>query len=82
MSKYNDKEHVGQKKIGGQVAQPKDEVMALIEKLDIRAKAITLFNLVTACRPSEMVTIKIGDINLTERSVQVYLHKQKEWKPK
>lgn len=80
--KYNDKEYVENKLVSGQVAQPKDEVLALIERLDVRAKAITLFNLVTACRPSEMVTIKIGDINLKERSVKVYLKKQKEWKIK
>lgn len=79
---YNEKEYVKQKRVHGQVAQPKDEVLALIEKLDVRAKAIALFNLVTACRPSEMVTIKISDIDLKERSVHVYLQKQKEWQTK
>lgn len=79
---YNEKDHAKQKLVRGQVAQPKDEVVALIERLDIRAKAIALFNLVTACRPSEMVTIKIGDIDLKERSVQVYLQKQNEWQTK
>ena len=70
---YNDVEHVAQKKVSGQVAQPKDEVIALIDKFDTRANAIALFNLVTACRPSEMVTIKIKDIDLKNRSVEVYL---------
>lgn len=80
--KYNDKEHAEQKQVGGQVAQPKDEVLALIEKLDVRAKAIALFNLVTACRPSEMVTVQLKHIDLKNRSVKVYLKKQKEWQNK
>ncbi len=76
---YNDVEHVEQKQVSGQVAQSKDEVIALIEKLDVRAKAIALFNLVTACRPSEMVTIQLKHIDLKNCSVKVYLKKQKEW---
>lgn len=80
--KYNDKEHAEQKQVGGQVAQPKDEVLALIEKLDVRAKAIALFNLVTACRPSEMVAVQLKHIDLKNRSVKVYLKKQKEWHTK
>lgn len=79
---YNDVEHAEQKQVSGQVAQPKDEVVALIEKLDVRAKAIALFNLVTACRPSEMVTIQLKHIDLKNRSVKVYLKKQKEWHTK
>lgn len=79
---YNDKAHVEQKQVSGQVAQPKDEVLALIEKLDVRAKAIALFNLVTACRPSEMVTVQLKHIDLKNRSVKVYLKKQKEWHTK
>ncbi|MFY0518250.1 tyrosine-type recombinase/integrase [Lysinibacillus sp. UGB7] len=79
---YNDVEHAQQKQVSGQVAQPKEEMIALIEKLDVRAKAIALFNLITACRPSEMVTIKIGDFDLNNRSVKVYLKKQKEWHTK
>lgn len=80
--KYNNAEHVKQKKVSGQVVQPKDEVLAMIDKLDVRAKAISLFNLITACRPSEMITIKIGDIDLGNRSVEVYMKKQKDWDTK
>lgn len=80
--KYNDIQFVEQKQVGGQVAQPKHEVMAMIDKLDIRAKAITLFNLITACRPSEMVAIQVKHIDLKNRSVNVYLKKQKEWHTK
>lgn len=68
---YNDTDYAKQKQVSGQVAQPKEEVMAMIYKLDVRAKAIALFNLITACRPSEMVTINIGDIDLQNRSVKV-----------
>lgn len=80
--KFNDKEHVEQKRIQGQSAQPKHEVMDLINKLDTRAKAIALFNLITACRPSEMVSVKIGNIDFKSRSVSIYLKKQKEWTTK
>nr|WP_239534727.1 tyrosine-type recombinase/integrase [Solibacillus kalamii] len=54
----------------------------MIDKLDTRAKAITLFNLITACRPSEMVAIQVKHIDLKNRSVNVYLKKQKEWHTK
>ncbi|MBM7664543.1 integrase/recombinase XerC [Solibacillus kalamii] len=80
--KYNDIQYVEQKQVSGQVAQPKHEVMAMIDKLDTRAKAITLFNLITACRPSEMVAIQVKHIDLKNRSVNVYLKKQKEWHTK
>ncbi|MBQ0138614.1 MAG: site-specific integrase [Kurthia sp.] len=76
---YNDVEFAEQKLVRGQAAQPKDEVLHLIEKLDTRAKAISLFNLVTACRPSEMVLIKVDHIDLSNRSVNVFMKKQKEW---
>lgn len=79
---YNNDEHAEQKRIQGQVAQPKDEVMSMINKLDVRAKAIALFNLITACRPSEMIAVQIKHIDLNNRSVSVYMKKQKEWKTK
>lgn len=80
--KYNDVDYAEGKQVNGQVAQPKDEVLAMIDKLDTRAKAIALFNLITACRPSEMVTIQVKHIDLKNRSVNVYLKKQKEWHTK
>ncbi|MFJ7731538.1 tyrosine-type recombinase/integrase [Lysinibacillus sp. NPDC097231] len=80
--KYNDTDYAKQKLIKGQSAQSKDEVKALIEKLGTRAKAIALFNLITACRPSEMINIKIEDIDLDNCSVNVYMQKQSEWKSK
>lgn len=79
---YNDTQYVEQKQVSGQVAQPKHEVVAMIDNLDTRAKAIALFNLITACRPSEMVTIQVKHIDLRNRSVNVYLKKQKEWHTK
>lgn len=80
--KYNDIDYAKQKLIKGQSAQSKVEVMALIEKLDTRAKAIALFNLITACRPSEMINIKIEDIDLDNCSVNVYMLKQSDWQSK
>ena len=79
---YNNREHSEQKMMKGQSAQPKDEVMNLINQLDTRAKAISLLNLITACRPSEMITIKVKHIDLTGRSINVYMQKQNEWKVK
>lgn len=80
--RYNDTDHTEQKKVKGQSAQPKDEVLALIDKLDTRARAISLFNLITASRPSEMVSIQIKHFDLSNRSVDIYLKKQKEWHTK
>lgn len=80
--KYNDIDYAKQKLMKGQSAQSKSEVIALIEKLDTRAKAISLFNLITACRPSEMINIKIENIDLDNCSVDVYMQKQSEWKSK
>lgn len=71
-------EYSEQKLIKGQSAQSKGEVMALIEKLDARARAIALFNLITVYRPSEMITIKIEGIDLDNCSVDVYMMKQSD----
>ncbi|WP_186321173.1 site-specific integrase [Lysinibacillus fusiformis] len=79
---YNNQEHIEQKRIQGQSAQPKDEVLKLINQLDTRAKAISLLNLITACRPSEMIILKVKHIDLIGRSVSVYMQKQSEWKVK
>ncbi|OXS74011.1 hypothetical protein B1B04_10380 [Lysinibacillus sp. KCTC 33748] len=79
---YDNEEYRDQKLMRGQSAQPKEEIMHLIEKLDVRAKAICLFNLVTASRPSEMITVQLKHINLEKREVSVYIQKQKVWKIK
>lgn len=79
---YNDTAYAEQKLMKGQSAQPKDEVMKEINKLDTRAKAISLLNLVTACRPSEMITIQIQHFDFDNRSVKIYMQKQSEWKTK
>lgn len=72
-------EYKEQTHIQGQSAVDKNEVLEMIEKLDVRAKAICLVNLITANRPNEMVRLKISDFNFSARSVRVYLKKQKEW---
>lgn len=79
---YNDDDFIEQKRVNGQSSKPKDEVMTEINKLNVRAKAICLFNLITACRPSEMVLVKISHINFDKGYVDVYMKKQKMWKPK
>lgn len=76
---YTLEEYKEQTHVKGQTAADKVEVMAMIEKLDKREKAIALVNLITANRPSEMVRLKISDFDLVGRSVRVYLPKQKEW---
>ncbi len=79
---YNDEQRAEQTLMEGQKALPKDEVMEVINNLDVRAKAITLFNLITASRPSEMVKVKIGHIDFQDLSVKIYMKKQKKWHTK
>ncbi|WP_427137332.1 tyrosine-type recombinase/integrase [Psychrobacillus psychrodurans] len=50
----------------------------MVDKPYIRVKAIALFNLITACRTSEMVVIQVKRIDLKNRTVNVYLKKKKE----
>lgn len=76
---YKNEENAELTHMQGQNATDKGELLALIDKLDTRAKAVCLINLVTANRPSEMVRMKIGDFDLPSRSVRVYMKKQKEW---
>ncbi|EON72991.1 tyrosine-type recombinase/integrase [Lysinibacillus sphaericus] len=75
---YNNHERSEQKRIRGQSALPKEEVIKQINQLDTRAKAISLLNLITACRPSEMIRLKVKNIDLIGRSVNVYMQKQSE----
>lgn len=68
--------------VRGKSAIDKKELMDLLNYLPTREKAICLVNLVTANRPSEMVRLKISDFDLKNKSVQVYLKKQKRWHTK
>lgn len=79
---YKREEYAELNHIQGQNATDKAELLEMIDKLDERAKAVCLVNLITANRPSEMVRMKIQDFDLTGRSVRVYMKKQKEWKQK
>lgn len=81
-SMYNNEEYLRGKKMEGTHAEDKTEVLNEINKLDTRAKAIALVNLVTANRPSEMLLIKISDFNFEKKSVTVMMKKQKEMKTK
>lgn len=68
--------------VRGKSAIDKKELMSILNNLPIRAKAICLVNLVTANRPNEMVRLKIRDFDLKNKSVYVYLKKQKRWHTK
>lgn len=66
-------------------ALPKDEVLHLIRQYkdldspnDYRIYTISLINLITANRPSEMVRLRIKDFDFMKREVKVLLVKQKE----
>lgn len=69
-------------------AENQEEVIALINKFntnnksEIRKRAICYLNLITANRPSEMVRLKVSDIDLINRKVWVMLKKQGEMKEK
>lgn len=83
---YNEDEYEGKRRMVGQSAEHKPELIEAIEALtikkggykkpDTRMIAIALVNLVTANRPSEMVRLKISDFNLKDRIVRVNIKKQ------
>lgn len=81
-SMYNNEEYLRKKNMVGKRAEDKNEVMNIINKLDTRAKAIALVNLITANRPSEMLLLKISDFDFKNKSVIVMMKKQKEMKTK
>ncbi|ARK25599.1 hypothetical protein SporoP37_13675 [Sporosarcina sp. P37] len=56
-----------------------EDLLHIIERLDLRAKAICLVNLDTANRPNEMVNLQVQDFHLDGRYVSVYLRKQDRW---
>lgn len=68
--------------VRGKSAIDKKELMNLLNRLPIRDKAIFLVNLVSANRPNEMVRLKNSDFDLKNKSVHVYLKKQKRWHTK
>lgn len=73
---FKNEEHKDQIGLKGKSAIDKQELLDMIYKLPVRERAITLINLITANRPSEMVRLKIKDFDLEGRSVDVYLKKQ------
>lgn len=85
---YNTEEYLRLKPMRGVRAEKQEEVIALINKYDtndkseIRKRAICYLNLITANRPSEMVRIKVSDIDITNKTVLVMLKKQGEMKEK
>ncbi|WP_233569684.1 tyrosine-type recombinase/integrase [Planomicrobium sp. Y74] len=68
--------------VRGKSATDKKELMDILNSLPIRANAICLVNLVTANRPTEMVRLRVRDFDLKNRSLHVYLKKQKRWHTK
>lgn len=79
---FSEEQHAAQIRLQGKSAVDKDELIEMINKLPVREKAITLINLITANRPSEMVRLKIEDFDLEGRTVSIYLKKQGVWHSK
>lgn len=85
---YSTEEYLRLKPMQGVRAEKQEEVIALInrfdtnDKIDIRKRAICYLNLITANRPSEMVRIRVSDIDIANRKVLVMLKKQGEMKEK
>lgn len=80
---YSSEEHAAQSAMVGKKAIDSNELLPKIRLMDdIRAKAILFVQFYTANRPSEMVLLKIGDFNLPQREVVVYLQKQRKFKSK
>lgn len=76
---YKTDDYAKQAQVVGQSPFPSQDLLEAIHAMtDIRTKAILLVQFYTACRPSEMVRLKVEDFNLESRSVNVYLKKQKE----
>lgn len=76
---YKDEENIELIRAGGKKHMDKNELLKTINSLDIRERAICLVNLVTACRPSEMVRIQMKHFDIESRDLNVYLKKQKTW---
>ena len=76
-------EHAKQAQVKGKGAVNSQDLLATIHQMENpRAKAILLVQFYTACRPSEMVLLKLSDFDLDNGSVNVYLKKQKQYAEK
>ena len=76
---FKEEGRADQIRLQGKSAVDKQELLDIINALPVREKAITLINLVTANRPSEMVRMKVKDFDLEGRFVSIYLEKQSKW---
>lgn len=76
---YKDEENYELIRSGGKKHMDKNELLKMINTLEVRERAICLVNLVTACRPSEMVRIQLKHFDFDSRDLNVYLKKQKTW---
>lgn len=79
---YREDQHAHLLQVHGKSAIDKKQLMAILNRLPMRERTICLVNLVTANRPNEMVRLRIRDFDLKNRSVHVYLKKQKRWHTK
>lgn len=79
---YEEEHNADLIRVQGKLSVDKGELLEMILKLPTREKAICLVNLITANRTNEMVRMKIKDFNLEDRTVDVYLMKQKQWHTK
>lgn len=80
---YKSEKLVAKAHVEGKQPIPSGELLEMIEKIsDVRLKAILLVQFYTGNRPSEMVQLTIGDFDLKNRAVKVYLKKQKKYHDK
>jgi len=76
---YEEEQNADLIQLKGKSPVSKTDLLEMIDKLPIRAKAICLVNLITANRPNEMVRLKVKDFDLEGSFVSIYLKKQKDW---
>lgn len=76
---YKTADYAEQAQVKGQSPIFSQDLLEAIHAItDVRTKAILLVQFYTACRPSEMVQLKVNNFNLESRYVSVYIKKQKE----
>lgn len=77
--KYREPAFAELTRVQGKKRRDKDEILAMIEALPTRERAICMVNLTTASRPSEMVALKVKHFDLEDMSLEIYIEKQKKW---
>lgn len=73
---FNDTQFADQNIVEGKKPLEYDDMMAKLNRLEVRPRAICLVNYITGNRPNEMVRLKIKHFDFTDNTVQVHLKKQ------